>query len=164
MVNYCFLWCVNRMNLRTKSVLALMLLLLLTGTVVAGSARADDFVDYFERGEFALNVRKWDSAITSFTKAIAAKPEFFLSYFFRAMAYSKKGEYDKSLIDLKKTIQLNPKYPNAYVSLGLVYEIKGDYAAAAQSYQRAIANEKQPEARAALKKYLSDAQAKLKKK
>ncbi len=126
-------------------------------------ATAEDYLDYYEQGEFALRVEKWDRAIESFSKSIKDNPNFFVAYHNRAIAYSKKGEYDKSIADLKKAVQLNPDYPDAYGLMGLLYEIKKDYASALQAYKDAAKLEKRPAAKKVLQKYIQDTEAKIKK-
>jgi tetratricopeptide (TPR) repeat protein len=131
--------------------------------IFVGTTSAQDYLDYYERGEFALRVEKWDSAIDFFSKSIADNPSFFVAYHNRAIAYSKKGEYDKSIADLKKAVQLNPDYPDAYGLMGLLYEIKKDYASALQAYKEASSREKRPAAKKLLQKYIQDMEAKTKK-
>ncbi len=131
--------------------------------MLAGHALAEDYLDYYERGEFSLRVEKWDSAIEFFSKSIADNPSFFVAYHNRAIAYSKKGQYDKSISDLKKAVQLNPDYPDAYGLMGLLYEIQKDYASALQAYKDAVSREKRPPAKKLLQKYIQDMEAKLKK-
>jgi tetratricopeptide (TPR) repeat protein len=131
--------------------------------VLPGAVAAEDYLDFYEQGEFALRVQKWDRAVELFTKSIQDNPNFFVAYHNRAIAYSKKGEYDKSIEDLKKAVQLNPDYPDAYGLMGLVYEIKKDYPAALQVYREALAREKRPAAQQTLRKYVEDLAAKVKK-
>ncbi|MCX5862139.1 MAG: tetratricopeptide repeat protein [Desulfomonile sp.] len=126
-------------------------------------ADAEDYLDYYEQGEFALRVEKWDRAIEMFTKSIEDNSNFFVAYHYRAIANSKKGEYDKSIEDLKKAVQLNPDYPDAYGLMGLVYEIKKDYPAALAVYREALSREKRPAVIKLLQKYIQDAEAKTKK-
>ncbi|MFH1116471.1 MAG: tetratricopeptide repeat protein [Pseudomonadota bacterium] len=143
---------------------ALILCATIVNALVCASARAEDYLDYYEQGEFALRVQKWDRAIDLFSRSIKDNPKFFIAYHNRAIAYSKKGEYDKSIGDLKKAVQLNPDYPDAYGLMGLVYEIKEDYAEALKVYETALAKEKRPQVREVLKKYIEDVQGKLTKK
>jgi tetratricopeptide (TPR) repeat protein len=140
------------------------LILFLVLTIVPAAVAADDFLDYYEQGEFALRVQKWDRAIELFTKSIKDNPKFFVAYHNRAIAYSKKGEYDKSIADLKKAVQLNPDYPDAYGLMGLVYEIKKDYPAALKVYKEALAREKRPTAQQTLRKYVKELETKVRKK
>ncbi len=140
------------------------MLALMIGTLLQSAARAEDYLDYFEQGEFAIQVQKWDRAVEFFTKSIQDNPSFFAAYQRRAIAYSKKGEYDKSIDDLKKATQLNPDYPDAYGLLGMVYEIKKDNTAAHLAYREALSREKRPAVRKILEKNIQDLEAKLKKK
>jgi tetratricopeptide (TPR) repeat protein len=151
------------MAMRTVQQLVFLTLFLFL-TVLPAAVAAEDYLDYYEQGEFALRVQKWDRAIELFTKSIKDNPNFFVAYHNRAIAYSKKGEYDKSIADLKKAVQLNPDYPDAYGLMGLVYEIKKDYPAALQVYKEALAREKRPNAQKALRKYVQELEAKAKKK
>jgi tetratricopeptide (TPR) repeat protein len=152
-------------NMRMRTVQQLVFLtLFLTLIILPRAVAAEDYLDYYEQGEFALRVQKWDRAIELFTKSIQDNPNFFVAYHNRAIAYSKKGEYDKSIADLKKAVQLNPDYPDAYGLMGLVYEIKRDYPAALQVYKEALAREKRPTAQKTLRKYVQDLEAKVKKK
>jgi tetratricopeptide (TPR) repeat protein len=144
--------------------IVLFLVFFSTCALLWESAKAEDYLDYYEQGEFALRVENWDRAIEMFTKSIQDNANFFVAYHYRAIAYSKKGEYDKSIEDLKKAVQLNPDYPDAYGLMGLVYEIKKDYPAALGVYKEALAHEKRPAVIKLLQKYVQDAEAKIKKK
>lgn len=139
------------------------LVTLLTVTVSA-TVWAQDYLDYYEQGEFALRVEKWDRAVELFSKSVEDNPKFFVAYHNRAIAYSKMGEYDKSIQDLKKALQLNPDYPDAYGLMGLVYEIKKDYLEALKVYQEALSREKRPAVQKVLQKYIHDVEAKIRKK
>ena len=141
-----------------------MLMLMIANVLLSAPVSAEDYLDYYEQGEFALRVEKWDRAIEFFTKSIQENPSFFVAYHYRAIAYSKKGEYDKSIQDLKKATQLNPDYPDAFGLLGVVYEIKKDNVAAHEAYREALSREKRPAVRKILEKNIQDLEAKLKKK
>jgi len=152
-----------RMGSKSKTLLLLWVLMAANALPYRPSF-AEDYLDYYEQGEFALRVQKWDRAIEFFTKSIQDNPNFFVAYHNRAIAYSKKGEYNKSIQDLKKATQLNPDYPDAYGLLGLVYEITKDNAAAHEAYKEALSREKRPAVRKIIEKNIQDLEAKLKKK
>jgi tetratricopeptide (TPR) repeat protein len=153
------------MRVRLNSRILLLLLVLVTANALPFTrALAEDYLDYYEQGEFALRVQKWDRAIEFFTRAIQDNPKFFVAYHNRAIAYSKRGEYDKSIQDLKKATQLNPDYPDAYGLMGLVYEIKKDNAAALEAYRAALSREKRPAARKFIEKNIRELEARVKKK
>jgi len=138
--------------------------LLMACALLCGSVKAEDYLDFYEQGEFALRVEKWDRAIEMFTKSIQDNPNFYVAYHNRAIAYSKIGEYDKSIKDLQKAVQLNPDYPDAYGLMGLLYEIQKNYPAALKVYQEAMTREKRPAVKRILEKYIQDVEAKIKKK
>lgn len=145
-----------------KELLMLALGQFLLCMVFCATTGAEDYLDFYEQGEFALRVEKWDRAIELFTRSIQDNPNFFLAYHNRAIAYSKKGDYDRSLGDLQKSVQLNPDYPDAYGLMGLVYEIRKDYASAIKVYREALTREKRPQVKRVLENYIKDAEAKLK--
>lgn len=153
----------NSMRARLSPKLFISLLAFLACALAGSQGKAEDYLDYYEQGEFALRVEKWDRAIELFTKSLLDNPSFFVAYHNRAIAFSKKGEYDKSIEDLKKAVQLNPDYPDAYGLMGLVYEIKKDYASALNAYKEALNREKRPAPRKIIQKYIQDMEAKLKK-
>lgn len=146
---------------RTAATVGVVLTITCLCALIVRFAEATDYLDFYEQGEFALRVEKWDRAIDLFTKSIADNPSFFLAYHNRAIAYSKKGEYDKSLQDLQKAVQLNPNYPDAYGLMGLIYEIKRDFASAVRVYKEALAREKRAPVKRVLEKYIRDAEAKV---
>lgn len=153
------------MGTRGRTTTHLVLLAMLSICAISGGpAWADDYLDYYEHGEFALRVGKWERAIDWFTKSIQDNPNFFVAYHNRAVAYSKMGEYDKSIEDLKKAVQLNPDYPDAYGLMGLVYEIKKDYPSALQVYREALVRTRQLSMQRLLEKYIEDVEAKIQKK
>lgn len=153
-----------RHMVRKPTLIIFFVLIFSTCALHKSTVRAEDYLDYYEHGEFALRVEKWDRAIEMFTKSIQDNPNFFVAYHYRAIAYSKKGEYDKSIEDLKKAVQLNPDYPDAYGLMGLLYEIKKDYAAALGVYREALGREKRPAVIRLLQKYVQDAESKIQKK
>ena len=147
-----------------RTCILLLITVFSTVGIANWKAMAEDYLDYYEQGEFALRVEKWDRAIELFTLSLRDNPKFFVAYHYRAIAYSKKGEYDRSIEDLKKAVELNPDYPDAYGLMGLVYEVKKDYASALKVYKEALAREKRPAVVKLLEKYIQDVEAKVKKK
>ncbi|MEW6351034.1 MAG: tetratricopeptide repeat protein [Thermodesulfobacteriota bacterium] len=142
----------------TFSAILVVGLVLLTGPVWA-----EDYLDHFDQGEFALRVQNWKRAVEHFTRSIEANPRFVIAYVNRAIANSKMGNYDKSIEDLKEAAQINPNLPDVYGLMGLVYEIKKDYPAAVAAYQDALARETRPAVRSVIERYIKDLEPKLKK-
>ncbi len=124
---------------------------------------AEDYLDYFDQGEFSLRVQNWKRAVEHFTRSIQANPRFVVAYVNRAIAYSKMGDYDRSIEDLKEAARINPNLPDVYGLMGLVYEIKKDYPEALAAYQAALARETRPAVRSVLDRYIKDLEPKMKK-
>ncbi len=132
-------------------------------TFAVADAIAENYNEYYEQGEFALRVEKWDRAIQLFSKSLEVNPTLFEAYYNRAIAYSKTGEYDRSIEDLNKAVLLRPEYAGAYLLMGLIYEIKKDYPSALKFYREAHGREKDPHLRKLVEKYVQDAEAKVRK-
>lgn len=145
---------------RTAKTVTICLFCVLTSSAVC----AQKFMEYFDKGDLALRYKKWDRAITFFTKALQEDPKSFIAYHKRALAYSKAGQYDKCVADLRKVIQIKPDYPEAYALMGLVYEIDGKYDLALRAYQEALKREDRIDAKRLLEKYIWDVKQKQNKK
>jgi tetratricopeptide (TPR) repeat protein len=149
------------MNLTAK---ASLLVIAGASLVVAfGPVWGEDYLDFFDQGEFALRVHNWKRAVEFLDKAIEANPRFAIAYVNRAIAYSKMGHYDRSIADLKSAVNIDPNRPDVYGLMGLVYEIKKDYVAALDAYREALSRENRPAVRSVIERYIKDLEPKVKK-
>ena len=82
--------------------------------------------------------RKYDEAITHYTKAIELKPDLAEAYNNRGNAYADQGDFDSAISDYNIVIQLNPNYAEAYSNRGAAYYKKGDFDSAISDYNAAI--------------------------
>jgi small glutamine-rich tetratricopeptide repeat-containing protein alpha len=65
-----------------------------------------------------MQMKKYEEAIQSYTKAIELSPNNPIYYGNRAAAYSHLGQHVKAIEDCKRAIALDPKYAKAYSRLG----------------------------------------------
>ncbi|RIA94223.1 hypothetical protein C1645_865865 [Glomus cerebriforme] len=72
-------------------------------------------------GEILSNMKRYNDAISSFTKANDIDPENVHNLNQRAIVYYILQEYDKALLDLNKAIQLDPLNSIAYYYKWLIY-------------------------------------------
>lgn len=71
--------------------------------------------------------KKYDQAISDYTKAIELNPDYKTAYFNRGLTYFKKGSwrnnepYQKAIEDFSKAIKLDPYDVDVYYNRGLAY-------------------------------------------
>ena len=87
---------------------------------------------------YCFEMRKYDCAIETFSKAILLKPDYAAAYINRGVAYAQNNDSDRAIGDLVKATQLSPQYPNTYVLLGGVYDVRGDRPRAIENYEQAL--------------------------
>jgi len=92
-----------------------------------------------EEGNIKLLERKYQDAISSYTKAIELFPHSAIYYSNRAASYSHVGEHAKAVDDCNNAIKIDPNYAKAYSRLGLAYFSLGKYKEAVQlGYKKAL--------------------------
>ncbi|MFK5856700.1 MAG: tetratricopeptide repeat protein [Bacteroidota bacterium] len=79
-------------------------------------------------GDNFLKSKKYNLAITQYTKALKIVPELKSAIANMAIAYQKTGDFNKAIITFKHLLTLNPEYPGViYYNLGEIYEKIGDH-------------------------------------
>lgn len=63
---------------------------------------------YFNRGLSYYNLKKYDSAVAEFSKAIDLDPESADAYCNRGLCHYYKGQFRQAVSDLPEAIRLNP--------------------------------------------------------
>lgn len=71
-----------------------------------------------QTGNTQMSAKKHDSAIDSYSKAIALDPTNAVYFSNRAAAYSSKGDHSSAVEDAKRAIDLDPAFVKAYSRLG----------------------------------------------
>ncbi|EXX54982.1 Rad53p [Rhizophagus irregularis DAOM 197198w] len=89
-------------------------------------------------GEILKNLRRYDEAVTYFTKANSIDPENIHNLNKRAIAYFVLQEYEKTLLDLDKVIQLDPSNNLAHYNRGLTYYSIGNIENAITSFEKCV--------------------------
>ena len=120
----------------TRLILALAVLLALTGTARAGGP------EYCKQGLSAHRASKLDLAIEYYTRCIdygdVTQKHLARAFNNRGFAYYEKGEYDRAIADYDRAIQLTPDYAYAFSNRGNVYDHKGEYDRAIADYDQVI--------------------------
>jgi len=72
-----------------------------------------------EQGLKALDEKRYQAAIDSFTQAVARDPKDYSLHFNLALAYSLAGKYAEAIPEYKKTLDLKPGLFEAELNLGI---------------------------------------------
>lgn len=88
-------------------------------------------------GNSQMSQKLYDSAIASYTSAIALSPNP-VYYSNRAAAWGALGEHGKAADDAQRAIDLDPKFVKGYSRLGHARFSMGDYSAAVKAYEEGL--------------------------
>jgi len=88
------------------------------------------------RGDIRYEQKRYDDAVTNYTRAIERDHAFYGHYLGRGMAYVKLKDQDKAKADLNASVELLPT-TIAYLELGKIAEAEGNIDLAARYYQAA---------------------------
>ncbi len=94
---------------------------------------------YFDEGVAYEKDKKYNEAISSYTRAIELNRNYAEAYFQRGYSKCMIGKYEEALSDFNKAIELDPKYDLVYLSRGyLRQEFLKDFQVALADYNKAI--------------------------
>jgi tetratricopeptide (TPR) repeat protein len=82
---------------------------------------AQDASTYIKKAADKEKEKKFEEAITLYSKAIKLAPDSLNYYLSRSYAYLLTGKVDESFQDISTVISKNPKYARAYFDRGLFY-------------------------------------------
>jgi tetratricopeptide (TPR) repeat protein len=80
-----------------------------------------------------------ETAVASYTKAIAADPKSADAYYGRGAAFLKLNQYPQAVADFTKAIELNPQFADAYLNRGIAYDATNERTKAIADYSAALA-------------------------
>ncbi|KAJ9151649.1 Heat shock protein sti1 [Coniochaeta hoffmannii] len=89
-------------------------------------------------GNKAIAEKKFDDAITHFTKAIELTPENHILYSNRSAAYASKKDWEHALQDAEKTTEIKPDWPKGWSRKGAALFGKGDLVGATDAYEAGL--------------------------
>ena len=87
----------------------------------------------------ALDQKRYDAAVESFTKAIAADPKDYAAHFNLALAYSMEGKNAQAVAEYRQTLILKPDLYEAEINLGIVLLKQKQPAEAVPMLEKAVA-------------------------
>ncbi len=86
------------------------------------------------RGDVRLVAKKYDMAVTNYSRAIERRDDFFYYHLQRGLAKKEVGQTDGAIVDLEKSISLLPTAP-AHYALGGIARERGDLQGAIGHYK-----------------------------
>jgi tetratricopeptide (TPR) repeat protein/S1-C subfamily serine protease len=99
----------------------------------------ENFLLYKTRGEIFHKLKRYDQAITDFSKAIVIDTQGANVYNSRGGAYAEQGNLEKAIQDFNQAIKINPQYVKTYNNLGVAYNRQENLEQALQTFNEAIA-------------------------
>lgn len=87
---------------------------------------------------YCFEMREYDCAIETFSKAILLNPNYTIAYANRGTAYAQKTDFDRAIEDLVKATQLGPPSSYTYGLLGMIYDHREDRPLADEHLQQAL--------------------------
>jgi tetratricopeptide (TPR) repeat protein len=113
-------------------------------------------------GRLALSTKRYDDAVTFFTRYIARKDDTKVGYYYRGLTYNRNREYPAALADLEKYVGLAPGDADGYRERAVALYNTGDKAGAIADLTKAVELYKRDgdgDSAAAASKALEDAKA-----
>jgi len=95
--------------------------------------------DWLEKGNKFYFAKRYDEALSAYSKAIEYNQNMAFAYNNRGNVYNAKGNYDAAILDFGQAISLSPDYAHAYNNRGVSYYNKRLYDQAISDFTRAIA-------------------------
>ena len=95
--------------------------------------------ELFSQGVAEYEKENYEAAIKKFEECLAKDPTNAHAEFNIGVIYNDLGETDKALDAYRKVLALDPHYADAYFNVGRIMHLRKDFAAAAENYEKAMA-------------------------
>ncbi|WP_415326671.1 tetratricopeptide repeat protein [Chryseobacterium sp. MMS23-Vi53] len=105
-----------------------------TETRDEGFSKDKEAMDFYHKGQNAVDKENFKEAIINFEKAVKKDPKFIYAWDALGINYRKAGEFDKAIFAYKKSLELDPKGKMALQNLPIVYIYKKEFQKAIDAY------------------------------
>lgn len=86
---------------------------------------------YRERGYEAQKIGDYETAFSSYEKAIAVDPNYSIAYNDLGVLYERKGNKSMARAMYQRALEIDPNYKEVYYNLAALHESEGDFLKAA---------------------------------
>jgi tetratricopeptide (TPR) repeat protein len=87
---------------------------------ISFTSRQDDFAAHFNRGNYLMNRRDYDEAISAFQTTHKLRPDFQPPYVNRAFAHNAKGQNGLAESAFREALEIDPNNAPTYMNLGML--------------------------------------------
>jgi tetratricopeptide (TPR) repeat protein len=101
-------------------------------------ARADDYINHYNLGNFYLARRYTDQAIRSFETSIKLRPDYLASYVNVAFAYNVAGRNEQAESSFRKALRLDPNSLATHINLGMLLGEQSRLSEAEDAFRKAL--------------------------
>lgn len=107
---------------------------------LTGSAGTDpeDANAYNTRGIISAGKGQYETAISSFTRAMQRNPAFADAHFNRGLVYVAIGQLGKAISDFGKAVEIKATFARGYIELGLIHAGMGRNEQAVADFTKAV--------------------------
>jgi len=102
------------------------------------TARADDYVNHYNLGNFYLTRRQTNQAIRSFETSIKLRSDYLASHVNAAFAYNAAGKNDKAEASFRRALELDPNSVAVHLNLGMLLGEQSRLDEAEETFRRAL--------------------------
>ena len=106
--------------------------------VAALNARTDDYTSHYNLGNFYMDSRDYEVAVTSFQRAIRLRPDFIPSHVNVAFAFNAMGRNDRAVASFRKAIELDPNSVPAHLNLAMLLGEQGQLSEAEKAFRKVM--------------------------
>ena len=89
-------------------------------------------------GDANTKLKRFDTAIENYTKAIDLKPDFAVSHFNLGVVFQDKGDFELAIRSYKVALEINPSYLEAHYNSGVCFSKIGLLQKSVSSFLQAI--------------------------
>lgn len=104
-------------------------------------SKADDpnlYLYYYELGKIQYRLKKFNEAVTSFTKSCELKNDFSPSRYNLGLTQKQLKNDNAALAAFRKTIDIDPRHEKAYLEQGRILAARNDYSGAIDAYKSVL--------------------------